>query len=61
MEGTSDPSELLALFKKRAIPVEQAKNIPGQDLEGRIIVGKIYHSVEKKEFSKALHENFPAE
>jgi 2-oxoglutarate ferredoxin oxidoreductase subunit beta len=61
MEGTSDPSELLALFKKRAIPVEQAKNIPGQDLEGRIVVGKIYHSVEKKEFSKALHENFPAE
>jgi len=61
MEGTSDPSELWALFKKRAIPVERAKNIPGQDLEGRIIVGKIYHSVEKKEFSKALHENFPAE
>ncbi|MBM4332740.1 MAG: 2-oxoacid:ferredoxin oxidoreductase subunit beta [Deltaproteobacteria bacterium] len=61
MEGTSDPGELLALYKKRAISVEQARKAPDQDLSGRIIVGRIYHSPEKKEFSKSLYESFPAQ
>ncbi|MBI5967418.1 MAG: 2-oxoacid:ferredoxin oxidoreductase subunit beta [Deltaproteobacteria bacterium] len=61
IEGTSDPGELLALFKKRAIPVDQAKNMPPSDLEGKIIVGKLHHSLGKKEFSKALYESFPEE
>jgi len=61
IEGTSDPGELLALFKKRAIPVDQAKNLPSADLEGRIIVGNLYHSLQKKEFCQALYESLPDE
>jgi hypothetical protein len=59
MEGTSDPAQLLALLRKRAIPVEQAKGTSPQDLQGRIIVGKLHHLLEKKEFSRALYESFP--
>jgi len=59
MEGTSDPVQLLALLRKRAVSVEQAKGISPQDLQGRIIVGKLHHSSEKKEFSRALYESFP--
>jgi len=61
MEGTSDPGELLDLFKKRAIPVDRAKGLPAADLEKRIIVGRLYHSSEKKEFSSLLYESFPRE
>ena len=61
MEGTSDPGELLTLFKKRAISVERARSTAAQDLRGRIIVGKIHHLTAKKEFSKTLYESFPAE
>jgi 2-oxoglutarate ferredoxin oxidoreductase subunit beta len=61
LEGTSDPAQLLALLRKRAIPVEQARGVSPQDLQGRIIVGKLHHLLEKKEFGRALYESFPAE
>ncbi len=59
MEGTSDPGELLTLLKKRAISVEQARSTSAQDLRGRIIVGKLHHLTEKKEFSQTIYESFP--
>jgi 2-oxoglutarate ferredoxin oxidoreductase subunit beta len=61
MEGTSDPAQLLALLRKRAIPVERARGASPQDLQGRIIVGKLHHLLERKEFSTVLYESFPAE
>jgi 2-oxoglutarate ferredoxin oxidoreductase subunit beta len=61
MEGTSDPGELLTLLRKRTIAVERARSTPAPDLKGRVPVGKIHHETEKKEFSKILYENFPAE
>lgn len=57
MEGTSDPGELLSLIKKRTISVERAREISPADLKGKIIVGRIFQTKEKKEFSKALYEN----
>ncbi|MGQ9695567.1 MAG: thiamine pyrophosphate-dependent enzyme [Thermodesulfobacteriota bacterium] len=56
MEGTSDPGELLSLIKKRTIPVERAREMSPTDLKEKIIIGKIFQTREKKEFSKALHE-----
>lgn len=61
MEGTSDPAELLALYKKRAVPVEKARNTLPADLKGRIIVGRLHHSEEKKELAQAIYESFPAQ
>jgi 2-oxoglutarate ferredoxin oxidoreductase subunit beta len=61
MEGTSNPAELLGLMKKRALPVEQAKQASVQELEGRIVVGRLHHAPEKKELSQAIYENFPEE
>lgn len=56
MEGTSDPGELLSLIKKRTIPIERAREMSPTDLKGKIIIGKIFQTREKKEFSKALYE-----
>jgi 2-oxoglutarate ferredoxin oxidoreductase subunit beta len=61
MEGTSDPAELLALYKKRAVPVEKARNTLPADLKGRIVVGRLHHSEEKKELAQAIYESFPAQ
>jgi hypothetical protein len=61
MEGTSDPAELLALYKKRAVPVEKARNTLPADLKGRIVVGRLHHSKEKKELAQAIYESFPAQ
>ena len=36
MEGTSNPGELLSLMKKRALPVDQARQMTPPELEGRI-------------------------
>lgn len=59
MEGTSDPGELLAIYKKRAISIDRARGLPPQELEGRIVVGRLHHELGKMEFSRALYENFP--
>lgn len=56
MEGTSDPGELLSLIKKKTIPVERAREMSPTDLKEKIIIGKIFQTREKKEFSKALYE-----
>ncbi len=56
MEGTSDPGELLALFKKRTISVERAKEMNPKDRQGKIIIGQIFKTIEKREFSKTLYE-----
>ncbi len=61
MEGTSNPGELLSLMKKRALPVEQAKLASPQEIEGRIVVGKLHHVQDKKELSQVIYENFPEE
>jgi 2-oxoglutarate/2-oxoacid ferredoxin oxidoreductase subunit beta len=61
MEGTSNPGELLSLMKKRALPVEQAQQASPQEIEGRIVVGKLHHVQNKKELSQTIYENFPEE
>lgn len=61
MEGTSNPAELLSLMKKRALPVEQAREASAKELEGRIVVGRLHHAPDKKELSQAIYENFPEE
>jgi 2-oxoglutarate ferredoxin oxidoreductase subunit beta len=59
MEGTSKPGELLEILRKRAIPVEQAKEAGPEDLKGRFIVGKLHQVAGKKELSQAIYERFP--
>jgi 2-oxoglutarate/2-oxoacid ferredoxin oxidoreductase subunit beta len=61
MEGTSNPGELLSLMKKRALPVDQARQMPPPEIEGRIIVGTLHHVQNKKELSQSIYENFPEE
>jgi 2-oxoglutarate ferredoxin oxidoreductase subunit beta len=61
MEGTSNPGELLSLMKKRALPVDQARQMTPPEIEGRIIVGTLHHVQNKKELSQAIYENFPEE
>jgi 2-oxoglutarate ferredoxin oxidoreductase subunit beta len=61
MEGTGDPGKLLRLMKERALSVDQAKQAAPQDLEGRIVVGKLHHVQDKKELSQIIYENFPEE
>ncbi|MGB9699424.1 MAG: thiamine pyrophosphate-dependent enzyme [Thermodesulfobacteriota bacterium] len=56
MEGTSDPAELLSIIKKRTVPVERAREMSPADLKEKIIVGKLFQTTEKKEFSKAIYE-----
>ena len=59
IEGISRPAELLALVKKRSISVGQAKQASPDELQGRIVIGKIYEQTDKKEFSQAIYETFP--
>ena len=61
MEGTSNPGELLSLMKKRALPVDQARQLAPLELEGRIVVGILHHVQNKKELSQVIYENFPEE
>lgn len=56
MEGTNEPGELLSLFKKRTVPLEQARHMTAADLQGKVIIGEIFHSTEKREFSQTLYE-----
>lgn len=56
IEGTSDPGEILALFKKRTISWERARNMEKGELKGKIAIGKIFSTTEKKEFSQAIYE-----
>jgi len=56
MEGTSDPGELLSIIKKRTVLVDRAREMSPADLKEKIIVGKLFQTTEKKEFSKALYE-----
>lgn len=56
MEGTSDPGELLSLIKSRTVSVERAREMNPADLKGKIIIGRIFQTKEKREFSKALYE-----
>jgi 2-oxoglutarate/2-oxoacid ferredoxin oxidoreductase subunit beta len=58
IEGISRPAELLALVKKRSISAGQAKQVSPDELQGRIVIGKIYEQTDKKEFSQAIYENF---
>jgi 2-oxoglutarate ferredoxin oxidoreductase subunit beta len=58
MEGTSDPGELLSIIKKRTVLVDRAREMSPADLKEKIIVGKLFQTTEKKEFSKALYETF---
>ncbi len=56
MEGTSDPGELLSIIKKRTVLADRAREMSPADLKDKIIVGKLFQTTEKKEFSKALYE-----
>ncbi len=57
IEGTNDPGELLALFKKRTVSVERAKKMNPGDWQEKIIIGQIFKTTEKREFSKTLYES----
>jgi 2-oxoglutarate ferredoxin oxidoreductase subunit beta len=61
MEGTSNPADLLALMKKRSLPVDQARLMAPAELEGRIVVGTLHHVKDKKELCQIIYENFPEE
>ena len=61
LEGTSDPTELLALLKQRAVSLTEAKEASPEELESKFMVGKLHHIKGKKEFSRSIYESFPEE
>jgi 2-oxoglutarate ferredoxin oxidoreductase subunit beta len=61
IEGTHRPEELLALLKKRSVSFEKVQQVPPPDLDGKIVVGRLFHQLDKMEFTRAIYENFPQE
>jgi 2-oxoglutarate ferredoxin oxidoreductase subunit beta len=53
--GIADGKEFLKLFKKQAIPIDKARELPEEKLKGRIIVGKL-RDRERPEYSAELHK-----
>ena len=61
MEGTSDPGELLNLLKKRAVPLQTARQASPEEMDGKFAVGKLHQVSGKKEFTRAVYESINEE
>ena len=53
--GTGDPVELLQFLKKGSVPVAKAKKMSAEDVQDKILVGKLHEDHDRPELSQEIY------
>ncbi|WGS63916.1 2-oxoacid:ferredoxin oxidoreductase subunit beta [Marinitoga aeolica] len=54
--GMSKPAQFMEYFKKNVVTLSKAKNMPHEELEGKIVIGEFYNNESKKTYLELYEE-----